>query len=155
MAFIHDFNETNKCFLMSQQVCIREKIYQNIDNVLQSCSECPLECESRRLLLSTYFSEFPTPKYADELIRTSFLNKIFKSFELNSTEIQSSLLAFNVYYEDIKEYEVNILSKISEKDLLCEIGNNLGLFIGATILSVIELFEIILSTIYVVCKKLV
>jgi hypothetical protein len=92
-------------------------------------------------VLSTSFSKYPVEAYAKELIETTSLNETFKNIELNKTDLERSFLSINIYYSELKYTEIKQLEKQSIIDLICAIGGIFGLFIGASLLSFIEIIE--------------
>jgi hypothetical protein len=127
MPYVYSFEETNVCVTLNQQSCIFKKVYANIDDVYSKCVYCPLECDSKRFLLSASSGEFPTPRYANDIINsTNFLKEIFVNYDLNSSAIKTSVLSFTVYYSELKLTEIRELRKFTPIDLITGIGGTLG-----------------------------
>ncbi len=153
MPYVNNLGKENKCLLFEQLKCIYDKVYADKDTVFKNCkNECPLECDSSRFILKRSFSRYPTPRYADNLINSTFLKNIFLNYKSNTSLIHSSLLSFGVYYSDLIYTEINQLEKYSPFDLICNIGGTLGLFIGASVLSFFEIIETILNIFYIFYK---
>ncbi len=121
-AYVFSFGFSKKCLTYSEINCIYDQVYKNIDNVLENCVECPLECDSKRYMVSTSSGEFPTPRYANDLINSTFLKTIFSSYSSNRSSIKSSVLSFTVYYSELKYTEIRELEKFTPIDLLTSIG---------------------------------
>lgn len=58
---------------------------------------------------------------------------------------KQSLLALNVYFDDLKYTLISESPKTSIFDLIANIGSALGLFIGISLLSFFEILEYILE----------
>jgi hypothetical protein len=102
---------------------------------------CPEECDSVTYSLSTSLSEYPEPLYAQNLIKSSFLNSTFTDIKSNYSNLKKSVLAFSVYYSELKYTEIRELEKLGLVDLICAIGGTMGLFVGASLLSFVEILE--------------
>ena len=143
--FVHDFDYPNHCLQFEERDCIRDKVYSNISAILHDCTQCPLECESIQYILTTSLSEYPSPRYANAIInanKTILRSNQFVSYEANYTVLRDSFISFTVFYPEFKYTQIIALPKITVIDLLCAIGGSLGLFIGGSALSLVEIFEI-------------
>ena len=123
-----------------------------IRQIIDDCTDCPLECDSIDYLLSTSFAEFPLPLYGD-----LFLNKSGLKLEMsasNLSDLRKSVLSMNIYYSSLKYTEITQLEKNTLVDLVCDIGGTMGLFLGASLLSMIELLEALISIFLVKLKVL-
>ena len=153
MPFVYDFSFNSKCTTFNQSDCIRDIVYANISKILEDCDECPLECSSVRYKLTRSFADYPTPAHAAEIIRSnkSILHRnAINDYQSNLTSIRGSFLAFNVYYLGLSYTEISTLPKITPIDFICGLGGNVGLFIGASFLTLVELVEAVGFIIYCV-----
>jgi adenylosuccinate lyase len=110
------------------------------DNQQAFCSQyCPLECDSFNYDISTH--KVPAFKYAiyDKLDLDP------RNLTINSTwQILTSGLneySFTVYYEDLKYTYISQQAKVEFIDLISNIGGSLGLFLGISFISFLELFD--------------
>lgn len=112
--------------------------------------ECPQECDSVEYALSSSHSDFPSPFYANILIKK--FNKSSSQFRRNFTRyenIKKSVAKINIYFSDISYTTISeVPSKLIEQ-LIGDLGGILGICVGASLLSFIELIEIILELIFV------
>lgn len=118
------------------------------------CSDyCPIECHSVNYNFKTFQADFPSPFYGKVLIED---NKLKPNLARNLTSFQNvkdTVLAVNVFYDDlslnvIKEYPAKTIEQ-----LVAEIGGFLGLCVGISLLSIVEIFEIILKIFFSQCKS--
>lgn len=130
------------------------------------CSQdCPLECDSLTYSLVTSYSNYPTRIYAGSLAANpSVVQKILKLNEylrnattttnntnsqdlprLSYEQIKSNMLAISVYYAELSYEQYDELEKIDLTDLVSSIGGTLGLFLGMSFLSFVEIIDIILQ----------
>jgi hypothetical protein len=101
---------------------------------------CPLECESIEYTLTitsvpiTYNTYFLERKYYHN-------RELFRN--ISDDEYVSSLSKVFVYYKEIGYTEIVELPNYTWKSLVFNIGGALGLFLGMSILSVVELIELL------------
>ena len=122
--------------------------YKNLDNIAtdlyQECkSKCPVQCDS---LEYNYF-----------ISQTNLPNSLDKdTSEFNSSKIDSyknSHLSLNIYYNSFYYTVIEEVVKIDIIDLVSGIGGTIGLFIGCSVLSIAEIFELIFLLIDALLKR--
>ena len=138
-------------------------------DLMKKCSPfCPQECESTTYSLSVSHSFFPNQKFSDFLITQPTIqakfkhSKTFKNgsilFEDNSDhidkdELRKSMAMININYDDVKYTLVSQVPKMTFEELLANIGGQLGLFIGISFLSFIEIIDILVQIIFILLDK--
>lgn len=116
-----------------------------------SCTSlCPSECEQHLYAYQVSFFDFPSRNHAYKRIHDNFekFNRRF-GYRENVTfdELKKSVSSFYFYFDDLVVTEI-VESRATEfVDLIANIGGILGLFIGLTFLSFVELFELALLVI--------
>lgn len=146
---VNCFINPNKSINYEMWYCYSELHEEIQAKKIDSCLQyCPLECDSSHYAIETSFTKYPGYYYSEG----SLLFKLLESFELSEKDEAERLLdgalSFNVYY-DVLEYTL-----ISEKpqtllvDLVSNIGGLLGIFIGISFLSILEIFEFLFELIY-------
>ena len=116
-------------------------------NINNYCSKfCPPECNKMVYTYTTYNAQFPTKYYAEHFIKDFLKSKNPNSSNIDYKTIQDSNLAVSIYFKDIKYNLVQELLETSKFNLLSQIGGTMGMFLGASILSFFELFEIIIES---------
>lgn len=132
------------CKTIEQLTCtfaVWDKFINN--DINEMCSSlCPAECDSITYSISTSFSGYPLKSYAESQILTS---PVIKQRFLNQTyeQIKSSVLSVNVYYDQLGYTVTSQQAKTNLFDVISNIGGLLGLFIGISFLSFIEIIEAI------------
>ena len=117
-------------------------------SIKKKCSlECPLECESVTYDFSIYNSEFPTELLYNLFISDKeFVKKYFKNeSDISYEKFKDRAIALNVYYPQFSYTVITELRKIPIIDLFSNIGGTLGLFLGISFLSFIEIVELIIE----------
>lgn len=150
--YLYDFYDYNKTII----ACF-EKVFQEFfnKNVYEVCHpHCPLECNTITYGITTSFSKFPNLIYYNQLInRTLIRSKYPADYILSYEDLQNSVVAFNVYYDDLKYTIISEVAKSSPTDLASNMGGLLGLFIGVSFLSFGELIEMALEIVFILCEK--
>ena len=113
-------------------------------NVNDLCSSmCPLECESSKLDISTSSSTFPTRSFYELYKENKYFKELFQSESITYDDLRESILEVNIYYETFKYTKTGESPVSTIIDLVSNIGGTLGLFIGISLLSLVEILEII------------
>ncbi|WAR17648.1 ASI4A-like protein, partial [Mya arenaria] len=133
------------CFTDAHQNCVRETLAQFVLKTPESFDNCLPSCEKdsidKRLMLLNWPNEFFTP-----ILRRIVKSKLpqYDLESLNRDKIRDNMLLLRVYldtlsYEHVKEeYSYGIVNFVSD------IGGQLGLWAGFSILSVLEVIELVL-----------
>ena len=67
--------------------------------------------------------------------------------------IKGSVLSLNIYFEQLSYTEISQNAKTELVDLVSNIGGLLGLFIGTSFLSFVEIIEIFIEVFVILCTK--
>lgn len=116
----------------------REKFYRS--NIEDYCYKyCPLECDSvhYNIIQSNYMYPYSG----------AVLNEKLPNFTSNE-EVKMKYYEFYIYYSELKYVSISQTPKTQPADLVSNIGGILGLFIGVSFLSFIEIFEVVLEIIF-------
>jgi hypothetical protein len=120
-----------------------QKFYK--DNY-ESCSAlyCPLECDSftyeinKDLMMIRFSGNISSNKSLDWYTG-------FNTFE----NVSRNFFAYRVYFEDLKYTLIKQQPKIELFGLISNIGGTLGLFLGFSFISLLELFEVLAELLYI------
>lgn len=110
--------------------------------------ECPQECDSIEYDLSSSVMDFPSPFYADLFIRK---HKLFPDNYKNLTtfeNIKQSVVKINIYFSDISYTSIKEVPAKTFEQLIGDLGGILGLCLGASLLSFIEIVELVAQLIW-------
>jgi hypothetical protein len=121
--------------------CI-QKFYKN--NYFESCSTlyCPLECDSFTYDISLNSQTI----IGSGNISSSYDNYIlFKTYE----NLTKSFYGLRVYYQDLKYTLIKQQPKIELFGLISNVGGTLGLFLGFSFISLLELFEVLAELVFI------
>ena len=150
-------SNSRPCITLNETLCIyktqtifRSKHFEEI------CpNECPAECSSISYGYSTSFSQYPAKPYGNLLLQDS---KIVDRFDDPTTpsydKLKENILAVNIYFDSLESTEICESEQTLLVDLIAGIGGTLGLFLGVSMLSFFEIFEIFLEMTFLkFCKK--
>lgn len=138
-------NECNysitECYNSEQECCVSAYNSLNGNNCTSKCvCECPLQCQ-------TVLNETIQKK---NLISSSLNKKIGAHRNIS----KSLKVVVKIYYKELSYIKVKQVTIIDEVELLSNIGGVFGLFIGASLLTFMELLELFLRIVYICFKKL-
>ena len=159
------------CFTMCKQMIIIEKLgcydmrypslfdakpcsdkrsfemLKNIDLDLNKCQrECPFECEK-----TIYEWEFSYKDYQnkwnfyateDDNSSRSVLERVFQNNSYSIEDLKQTISRFFIYFDPLTFKIISQSPSMTLADLVANIGGALGLFLGISILSLVELIEI-------------
>ena len=120
--------------------------FQN-SNVIKICSQyCPQECDSLSYSISTNSEQFPFTGSFSNL--TSFEYHQFSSYE----EVQKYYVSIRAYFPELKYTLIKQQPKVEVVDLVSSVGGTLGLFLGISFLSFVEIIELLIEIAFVFFK---
>ena len=154
--YIVSLFDRQKCFNRSQLAC-NDRVFRKYINSSffeQNCLPlCPLECNQSQFRVRSSASQLIGEKYLDFLRNNSRLKEDFVARKLDSRTAQESFVKIGVYYESLS-YEMSTESaKMDVVSMLANIGGNLGLFLGVSVLSLCELIGVALEILVNIKKK--
>ena len=105
---------------------------------------CPLECSNDQITYSVSTSSFPSKSFAEVLLNNTYvrqnLDYINAPYTIDS--MRENFAYVNVYY-DYSGYTLITETPSQEiVDLLSSVGGTMGLYIGISFLSFVEVFEL-------------
>ena len=99
-------------------------------------------------------SNFPTEKYYEIYKKDkSFIEHNLKNYNISFEDFRKRALSINIFYPQLKYSLISEIPKTSIVDLFSTIGGELGLFLGMSILSFIEIIQILFETFFIILKK--
>lgn len=67
-------------------------------------------------------------------------------------ELRSNLLCISVFYSDLSYRKFYEIQKVDIIDLISNIGGTLGLFLGMSFLSFVEVIDLLLNVLFSFCQ---
>ena len=100
------------------------------------------------------FKEYPSPSYYLDLRQKTVIKNQFPGYSIIPfKELKESTLALNIYYQYLSYTHINQMPKSTIADLLASLGGNLGLFMGVSMLTLVELVEIGIAVSLIIITK--
>ena len=147
---------TNNSYTIEQlRTCFLEST--NYEPFFPECfGLCPLECSSQVLSTIPSYASYPTPASVAAMLRKikNFSQIYFgdDQADLSYEKLKDSVLALNVYYDSIMYTQVDDSPAQDIGSVLSNIGGLLGLFIGISVLSFLEVVEYAYEIVYILYK---
>ena len=136
----HGNSSTLFCVSANDRNCMLTKIQNKIDNFTAICSEyCPNECYSIDYNVVSHHLVYPN--YFDSLLLHNWSQKVGQSVSLS--EIPDVFLEVSVNYHSMQYTVTEEVIKMMQSDLLANFGGLLGLFLGMSFLSFVEIIDLI------------
>lgn len=131
--------------------------YQDPNNDVTCNKMCREQCESMIYDTSVSNSLFPTKTYSEILVRNENISSNYDKYGIDLDEpdaywvVRNSVLAVNVFYQADFYTRIKEKAAIEYDVYISNIGGALGLFLGISILSFIEIFELLVEVIDTLC----
>lgn len=127
--------------LFNPLVVIDEDLYD------EASKNCPLDCDIVEFQHSYSYKKFPTRQWYDERLAydRDYLERIFgNDKKLPDYEtIRSCFASVYIVFDMIAVEEITEKPRFEFADLLSNIGGNMGLFVGPSLLTFTEIFELL------------
>ena len=146
-----DEHDHEWCLSGDQQVCAN-----GLDD--DECwSRCPLECEERVLTPTLSFYQYPA--YSEAQYIRFYGDQRFIAAHINQTDFTSvsklykNLLSVTIFYEALEYSVVEEKPQLTVESLVGLIGGHLHLFLGMSLISFLEIAELIANIINIHCSR--
>jgi len=137
------------CADPKQTLCLNDVGLKFTNNIKETCaSECPLECEYVTYETSMSQLDYPNRQHFDDL-RTR--NKEYENMSLE--EYKRTHLRLNIHFKSNDYTEIREMPKMTPIELISNLGGVLGIFLGLSIFTFVEVFEILLRLAIIVLRK--
>ena len=130
------YTNTPNCTFPKACCLIREYVTFNSEE------QCPLPCSYRYYDYTTSYSSFPNGFY---------LEKLTRSLNESADYVKENFLSINIYINDLHYTRITTKYTFSVEALLGEIGGQLGLFIGVSIITFFEVLVLCLDEFKRIC----
>jgi hypothetical protein len=147
-------NNIIPCFNSTQVKCTDvHTITLKNEEIEKKCSlECPLECEYSSYEVTSSSLDYPSREFFEALNNYSIQNELsFNYTDLN--EFKRNHLGLNIYLSSMEFTELREKPQISFIDLVSNMGGALGIFLGFSIFSFIEMLEIFVQILFIITNS--
>ena len=151
LPYYYKMNSSIECSVADRE-CVENKIMKN-ENVYSNCPDlCPLECEYVKYGIISSFNSFPTKTgYRQMKDYLKYLEQ--KNLTFDYQKAKDSLLRISIYFDELKILEFSENAKMTITDLLSNCGGVLGLMLGISFLSFVEIVEVLFDFLNYLYKK--
>jgi hypothetical protein len=105
-----------------------------------------MECDSMFYDLTISFSRYPSTTYGNVLKKSPIVKEAFTNEpNISDYDLQNSVTAFSVKYENFYYTKLVELEKTDWLSLVSSLGGVMGLFLGASVISLFEVVELFLQ----------
>ncbi|XP_033639902.1 uncharacterized protein LOC117300278 [Asterias rubens] len=141
----------DRCKLLdTEQDLCKQMIYFLHVHYLLNCS-CETQCEDRLFEYSVSQSAWPSEAFRPHLLRNiHFINERTKKIR-SASDISRNLVRLKVFYEELNYQETREIEAYSGTSLFGDVGGTIGLYIGFSFLTILEVFELIIYLIRTKC----
>jgi hypothetical protein len=131
----------------SVQVCIAQYLSEfRKKHQYEMCAKyCPLECDSISYSIFPYTEGMPSNGNLTQKRKVEYGLERFQTYE----QVNRNFVYIAVYYKDLKYTLITQEAKTETFNFISYIGGILGLFMGISFLSFIELLEIFLEVVFI------
>ncbi|KAL5012169.1 hypothetical protein ScPMuIL_010720 [Solemya velum] len=129
--------DTRFCYIREQRSAVMSREYR------ENCS-CPNTCSETKYATTTSYSKFGS----------DFINSVLRSKHLlpDDEHVRNNFLDVRIYYDSLMETETVQVPELTIEGILGNFGGLMGLFLGASLLSVSEVLELIFLLFYQRCQ---
>jgi hypothetical protein len=130
--------------IASQKCNFRRRIKFTSESIMkQNFHLCPYECDSEIYSFESLHSNFPSDSYLQLIKR----HPVVVSKFANQTDelVKSSVLRVLIYFNDLRYTQITESPSMTFLTLVSNIGGILGLFLGFSLLSLVEIIELMIE----------
>ncbi|KAL8607256.1 hypothetical protein ACOMHN_047587 [Nucella lapillus] len=132
-----------KCTLHQMLTCVQPILDRLIRENRYEASvmlKCPLPCDFEQYVSSITFSYFPSLQ----------ADRSFKRLNMipNRTDVRENYLELNFFYSELILRRMEYVPEYSSMSLMGSIGGNMGFFIGASVVTLGEIAELVFICIF-------
>ena len=147
------------CLTSTQRTCadnLFANTYMSGTYISTNCApKCPSDCEFSELHTKvSYYNYPPSSVYVEKRLQhnASMVSRFSGQTDFSSSLI-SNMAKITVYYEDFGYMEVMETPKYSVFTFLGELGGDMHLFLGMSVVSCIELVELVFRGLMIACTE--
>ncbi|KAI8512182.1 amiloride-sensitive sodium channel [Branchiostoma belcheri] len=149
-------DNTTICAVTSSNVACKERVTRQIATGVLSCT-CPASCSDKVYGKAIGLSEWPADSYLSKLLGklgTKRGRGPGAAVLADTDRFRRNLLKLNIYYEALNYEQISESPGYEVENLLGDLGGQLGLWVGMSLLSAMEVVEIFADLFAILCKKI-
>ena len=147
--FISLVPDLDVCVTNAETDClvrVYNQVYLLSSFVRDSCLPlCPLECDRNQYKYVVTMSRLDATWYVDLTATRANLSADFLGSNIDAESVRESSVAVNVFYDSLSYTFSTESAKCDVVSLLASIGGSLGLFMGVSVLSLVEILQLLIE----------
>ena len=152
-------NMTIKCLNFYQVECtlnVTDNIFLNGNDYLSICGfDCPIACNTVDYSLSISLSSYPSQFYVQALEKKNYLFNFDTTNKRNLlSDVKSFIVKVSVNYNQLGYSYIQEQVSLDVFSIVGNVGGQFGLFLGLSVLSFIEIFELLIDITFYLKKRL-
>lgn len=130
------------CSLWDTYACVYANISKTVNLASEICT-CPVQCHES--VYSTTISDAP---FSQE-----FTKMVGRITGVNESFIRDNYVSIQIFYKEMKYQKIEQKEAYSELALMADIGGALGLILGSTLMTLVEILDFMVSASVKECVK--
>ncbi|XP_066292663.1 amiloride-sensitive sodium channel subunit alpha-like [Branchiostoma lanceolatum] len=147
---------TTFCDSTTTSVDCKNRVRREIVTGVLACT-CPASCSDKVYGKAIGLSEWPADSYLTNVLtklQTKKGRRPGTAILGDTDRFKRNLLKLNIYYEALNYEKISESPGYEEESLLGDLGGQLGLWVGMSLLSAMEILEIFADLFAILCKKI-
>jgi hypothetical protein len=138
-------------YVSQTKKCVSEylKNFRKKDQYEKCPEYCPLECDSMNYVLNNYNEQLPPNGNISQKVKSNVGLFNFSTYE----EVNKHFIVLYIYYKNLNYKLISQKPKTEMFNFISNIGGLLGVFLGISFLSFIEIFETFFEIMFILFKK--
>ena len=142
---------TDLCNTRQELECMNGIAKSFSTHFYQDCrNNCPDPCWYSYYTFDTVFNKFPSESYERFLMKRHKNRSLIAS---NSNGLRDDITALNVFFKLRRYQQITEIPSMSWLSTVSNIGGTIGLFLGCSFLSFIELIDLVIRSIHICMKR--
>ena len=151
-CYCPSFNDNNhynqSCYSTNSRECRNNGLKSREKDKAFCENLCPSECETTKFELSTQSFAYDEGELIEEQ-----KNFNASSYTNQYTNDSSNILTLQLYFAYLEYTQISQIIKTTVPDLVSIIGGTLGLFLGLSLLSFVEILDFLLEAMYILIDR--
>jgi hypothetical protein len=147
-------NHTYPCLSYDELECVNEvyNLFLEKETTLACLSQCPLEYDSMSYESSISTVSYPSDSYIDILKTVKIVSNHYRTTPTNE-QLRQDVLSLSVFFNENTYVHTIQSRKLTEIDLFAIIGGTLSLCFGFSLVSAVQIFDLIFEIIMILIGR--
>jgi amiloride-sensitive sodium channel subunit alpha len=144
--------------ILNSKPCDTQELFDKLNQLTfdyNACNDfCPYECSSLSYKVSTSYATYPTYNFyvSETTQKPQFYEDLFHVKDVTYEIYADGLGGIFIGFDKLRYRKLTDKPAFEIMDIFANVGGTLGLFLGFSILSVFELFDLIFNVVLVTIK---